>query len=166
MAVKTNFNSDEWAKLLQGVMMGGIAVSAAEPSGLWGTLKESFASARALVEAKTGAGSSELIKAVIADFETSEGRTIVGDGLQAKLRGIKPAEVKSKAIDSLREVSALLDAKAPAEAAPFKAWLHQIGQRVAEAAKEGSFLGFGGVQVSDAEKVTLTEISNALGLKG
>jgi hypothetical protein len=144
MASKTNFNSDEWAKILQGVMMGGIAVSTAEPSGVWGTLKESFASGRALLEAKTDAGSSELIKAVIADFETSEGRTIVRDGLQAQLTGTKPEEVKSKAIDSLREVSALLDAKAPAEAAPFKAWLRQISQRVAEAAKEGSVLGFGG----------------------
>jgi hypothetical protein len=36
--------SDEWAKILQGVMMVGMAVSAAEPSGLWGTLKESLAS--------------------------------------------------------------------------------------------------------------------------
>jgi hypothetical protein len=33
-------------------------------------------------------------------------------------------------------------------------------------AKEGGFLGFGGVQVSDAEKVTLAEMSSALGLKG
>ena len=39
-----------------------------------------------------------------------------------------------------------------------------IAQRVAEAAKEGSFLGFGGVQVSDAEKATLAEISGALKL--
>jgi hypothetical protein len=35
---------------------------------------------------------------------------------------------------------------------------------VAEAASEGGFLGIGGVQVSEAEKATLAEISNALGL--
>ena len=35
---------------------------------------------------------------------------------------------------------------------------------VAEAAKEGRFLGIGGVAVSEAEKATLTEISTALKL--
>jgi hypothetical protein len=166
MANKASFSSDEWTKILQGVMMAGIGVSAADPSGLWGTLKESVASGRALFEAKSDARSSELIKAIIAEFETSEGRTIVRDGLQAKLTGSKPAEVKSKAIDSLREVAALVDTKIPADATPFKTWLRQISQRVAEASKEGGFLGFGGVQVSDAEKVTLAEMSSALGLKG
>jgi hypothetical protein len=51
-------------------MMAGIAVSAAEPSGLWGTLKESMAAGRTLLEAKGDAGSNELIEAVGAEFET------------------------------------------------------------------------------------------------
>jgi hypothetical protein len=34
---------------------------------------------------------------------------------------------------------------------------------VTEASKEGGFLGFGGVQVSDAEKATLAQIASALG---
>jgi hypothetical protein len=34
---------------------------------------------------------------------------------------------------------------------------------VAEAASEGSFLGFGGVRVSEAEKATLDDIAAALG---
>jgi len=35
---------------------------------------------------------------------------------------------------------------------------------VAEASKEGGFLGFGGVQVSDAERATLDEVGKALQL--
>jgi len=60
--------------------------------------------------------------------------------------------------------NALRDAKAPGDAAAFKNWLRQISQHVAEAAKEGGFLGIGGVTVSEAEKATLTEISSALKL--
>ena len=72
--------------------------------------------------------------------------------------------VWSFCIDALRQVSALLDAKAPDDASAFKAWLRQISQSTAEAASEGGGLfGIGGVQVSDAEKATLTEISTALG---
>ena len=43
-----------------------------------------------------------------------------------------------------------------------KAWLRQVSHNVAEASKEGGFLGFGGVTVSDAEKATLGEIDAAL----
>jgi len=37
-----------------------------------------------------------------------------------------------------------------------------ISTNVAEASKEGGFLGFGGIAVSDAEKATLSEIKTVL----
>jgi hypothetical protein len=166
MATKASFSPEEWTKVLQSVMMAGIAVTAAEPSGLWGTLKESMVAGHALLEAKTDASSSQLIKAVVADFETSEGRAAARERLQATLTGSKPGEVKAKAVAAVRDAAALLDAKAPDDAATFKAWLRHISQAVAEASSEGGFLGFGGVQVSEAEKATLAEISGALGVKG
>ena len=56
MPDKSNFTPDEWKLLLESVMMAGIAVSAAEPSGLWGLLKESFAEGSALMTAKLDPG--------------------------------------------------------------------------------------------------------------
>jgi hypothetical protein len=44
-----------------------------------------------------------------------------------------------------------------------KDWLYAVAERTAEAGKEGGFLGFGGVAVSDAERATLLEIHAALG---
>ena len=164
MADKSNFTPEEWKLLLESVMMAGIAVTVAEPSGLWGLLKESFASGSALRQAKIDPGSSPLIKAVVADFETTEGQHTARDGLKEQLASRKPAEVKVQCIETLRQARALVDAKAPDDAAAFKGWLREISQHVAEASKEGGFLGIGGVLVSDAEKATLTEISNALGL--
>ena len=78
--------------------------------------------------------------------------------------GCKPAEMKIKSVDLLREVAALLTAKAPGDAAAFKGWLRQISQSTAEASSEGGGLFGGGVQVSAAEKATLGEISTALGI--
>jgi hypothetical protein len=143
---------------------GGIAVSAADPSGLWGLLKESFASSSELVKAKMDAGTNPLIKAVVVDFDSAQGRSTARDGLKEKLKGMKPADIPSKCIETLRQVTAVLEAKAPGDAAAFKGWLRQISQHVAEAATEGGLLGIGGVQVSDAEKATLKEISSALRL--
>jgi hypothetical protein len=36
MADKSNFTPNEWRVLLESVTMAGVAVTAAEPSGLWG----------------------------------------------------------------------------------------------------------------------------------
>jgi hypothetical protein len=164
LADKSSFTPEEWTLFLESVMMAGIAVTAAEPSGLWGLLKESFASGSALMTAKMDAAANPLIKAVVADFETAQGRSTARDGLKGKLTGSKPAEIKAKCIETLRQVGAVVDAKAPGDAAAFKGWLRQISQHVAEAAKEGGVLGVGGVPVSEAEKATLTEISGALKL--
>lgn len=163
MANKQSFTSEEWIKILESPMLAGMAVSAAEPSGLWGLLKEAFASSSALAAAKLDAGSNELIKTIVADFETSEGRSVVQDALRKRFAGAKATDVAQRAVGNLGEVSAILNAKAPGDAAAFKAWLRAISQKVAEASKEGGVLGFGGVAVSDAEKATLADISKALG---
>jgi hypothetical protein len=165
MSDKSNFTPDEWKLVLESVMMAGIAVTAADPSGLWGLLKESFASGTALMTAGTNSGSNPLIKAIVADFQSSEGRSTARDGVKEKLTGSKPAEIKAKCIETLRQAGVVADAKAPDDAAAFKSWLRHISEHVAEAATEGGgFLGIGGVPVSEAEKATLTEISSALKL--
>jgi hypothetical protein len=162
MANKKNFTPEEWTKVLKSPVVAGIAVSAADPSGLWGTLKEAVASSSALVASKQDAGSNELVKAVI-DFETSEGRSDIQNALRKRFAGAEPADCVQRSLDTLRQVSAILDAKAPGDAAAFKDWLRGISQKVAEASVEGAFLGFGGIRVSDAEKATLADITKALG---
>src|SRR6185312_11830240 len=110
MTDKTNFTPDEWKLLLESVVMASMAVTAADPSGLFGLIKEGLAGGSTLAQARMGAGTNPLITAVV-------------------------------------------DAKAPSDAAAFKNWLHQLSQNVAEAASEGGGLfGIGGVPVSDAEK--------------
>jgi hypothetical protein len=157
-----NFTPEERTKLLQSVIIVGMAVTAADPSGLWGLLKESIASGRTMMAAQVSADSNELIKKVIADFQTSQGRAAAREGLHAKLSGVNSSEMRDKAISALREVSNILDAKAGDNAKGFKVWLLNIAQEAAEAAKEGGFFGIGGVQVSEAERATLAEIAHVL----
>ena len=163
MANKQSFTPEEWTKILESTMLAGMAVTAAEPSGLWGLLKEGFASSSALAAAKADSGSSELVKAVVAEYATPEGRAAIQEALRKRFAGSKPGDAVQRSLDNLREVSAILAAKAPGDAPAFKAWLISISQKVAEASSEGGFLGIGGVQVSDAEKATLSDIAKALG---
>ena len=160
MTNKSNFTTDEWKTLLEGVVMSGMAVSAAEPSGLFGAIKESFAESHAIIEASSGP--NELIRSLAAEFETSAGRSFAREGLKERLSGVQTADIKDKSIAALKEAGALLESKAPEDAAPVKQWLYHISEKVAKADAEGGFLGFGGTKVTDKEKATLGEISNAL----
>jgi len=105
----------------------GIAITAAEPSGLWGLLKESFAGGTELAKAKTDPGTNALIKAVVDDFGTAEG-SAARDALKTKFKGSKPAQIKDKCIEVLREAAAIVDAKAPGDSAAYKRWLQQISR--------------------------------------
>jgi hypothetical protein len=166
MADKTSFTPDEWARVVASPLLVGMAITAADPSGVWGLLKEGMAGGWALVEAKQNAQASPLVKAVAEGFSDSATRTAVQQHIQSQFKGAKMPDVKAKAIGELRAVSALLDQKASQDAGSFKAWLREVAQKAAEAGNEGGFLGFGGVAVSDAEKATLAEISGALGSVG
>lgn len=162
MAGKTAFSATEWNEVLASPLMAAMAVSAADPSGLIGLLKENFASAKALITAKQTSTSS-LVKAIVADLETSEGRSAARAAVETRFSGSTSADIKSRSIDALRQVAASLDKNAPDESPAVKTWLHDISESVSEASSEGGFFGFGGVTVSDAEKASLSEIDSALG---
>src|ERR1700753_881581 len=103
VAAKADFTPDEWKLLLQSPLIAGVAVSAAEPSGLIGMMRESMASARALIPATTDPNADALVKAIASEFETSEGRGLAQDGVKTAIAGAKtPAEIVTKAIDALK----------------------------------------------------------------
>lgn len=163
MADKTNFTADEWKKVLESPLLAGFAVSAGDPSGFIGTLQEGFASAKALAAAKSDPNADVLIKAVVNDLLTAEGRAAAREGVKNVVDGAKPEEFKDRALSELRSTASILDSKAPNESKAFKNWLNHIASLVAEAGTEGGFLGFGGVKVTDSERATLAEISTTLG---
>jgi hypothetical protein len=162
MATKADFTVDEWTQIQRAPFMAGLAVVAASPSGPFGVVKELFAVGRMLGAVKTEGTSNDLIKALVGDIEAGAKDL----SAPAELKGKTPEQVKSYAIESLRQVAALIDKKTkPDEAQGFKQWLVSVAQKVAEAAKEGGFLGFGGTQVSEQEAATIKELSTALGVK-
>lgn len=160
MALKDAFSESDWNELARAPMITSFAVTAADPSGLLGIIKESTASAKALAEAKNETGT--LASEVVATYETAEGRESARECIVGMTRNRKPVEATAIAVDRLQEIGRIADANAPEHAAAFKEWLMKIAHSVAEAANEGGFLGFGGEKVSDAETRTIEEIERAL----
>jgi hypothetical protein len=126
-------------------------------------MKEASVGGFALVHAKHDEKANPWAKALAEDFTNSDTRTAITSKVQGLFKGAKATDIKDRALGELRAIASILDTKAPQDALAFKKWLQDIAQKAAETAKEGGFLGFGGVAVSDAEKATLAEISAALG---
>jgi hypothetical protein len=160
MGIRDNFTPEEWARIVGAPMLAGMAVTAAEPGGLWSAVRESAASAGGLLAGRSA--DNDLVAAVVSAFETSEGRSAARDELRRTFESKKPPEMVEAALAELGAISAIVSAKAPDDAAGFKAWLNEIAKRVAEAGSEGGFLGFGGEKVSAAETATLERIASAL----
>ena len=162
MANKDNFTPEEWKTVMASPMLASMAVTLADPSGIWGMIQEGMANARALLDTKSDPGANDLIRAVGAEFATSEGRGLAQEKLKSAMTGKTPEELKAQVLEQLAHASRILEAKAPADAAAFKGWLQEVAEKVSEAASEGGFLGFGGVKVSDAEKASIAEVARAL----
>jgi hypothetical protein len=162
MTTRTNFTPEEWTLLKRAPMMAGLVVVAASPSGPLGALKESLAVGSMLRDSRAHPSSSELLAALAADLGSPEGRQSMD---LSELVGKSPDQIKGHALEACRKVAALLDQKAtPQERTAFVGWLDTVGRKVAEAAKEGGFLGFGGTAVSDQEKTALTDLRRSLGV--
>ena len=158
MSTKADYTKEEWDLIVKSPVMAAMAVIAASPSGPIGVLKEMFAVGKGLWAGAEGT-TNPLIGALVADLKA---------GARPAMPTERPqdlAHAKAQAIAACREVAALLDRKAPAEAEGFKRWLLGSAQGVAEAAKEGGVFGIGGVKVSEAEKAALAEVAQALGVR-
>ncbi|MTH79866.1 hypothetical protein [Paracoccus aestuariivivens] len=151
MALKEKFSTDDWTAVLQAPMLVGLAVTAADPGGLIGAVQESAAVASSVQQAEAGTIGAEIAEA----YKTSEGRHAATDGVKPLVKGKKPAEISDAAIARVGEIVGMFDRTAPESASEFRTFLMDIATRVAEAAKEGGFLGFGGEPVSEPESKAL-----------
>lgn len=160
MTVKTDFTAEEWKQLLQAPGAAGIYIMMADPNFVVGSMKEALAVSGSIIQ-RGKENNSDLLTALLAEFKGKE----MAKQAQLKFEKKDLNTVKHTALDALTQAVQILDQKATNdEAVEIKAWLYDVSVKAANAAKEGGFLGFGGTQVSDNEKVALQEIAGQLGV--
>jgi hypothetical protein len=157
MSAKDMFTDAEWKRVVSAPMLTAMAVTAADPGGLFSAFQESAAVAKAIATGpQEGDGLIPELTRTYKSFGDSAG---VMETIRAALGEARaPADVVAASVAELARIASLVTAKAPA----FTAWLIGVAQSVAEAGKEGGFLGFGGTAVSAAETATLERLQGAL----
>lgn len=164
MANKDSFTTDEWnaLRLAPSLVAGGMA--AADPSGIFGSIKEAAAGASSMRDSLAEHKSLELFSALAADHSIPgipDPKTFLGEGSREQ----QLDNFKNAVLERVRGAVDLLGPKAtPAETDAYRHMVVDSAQKAAQASKEGGFLGFGGVRVSDKEQTFLAEVTKAAGL--
>ena len=164
MAKQDAFTSDEWAllRLAPSLVAGGIA--AADPSGLVASIKEAAAGAEGMAEAFKANSDIELFAALAADHSIPglpDMKAVAGEGT----RDQQMENFKNFVLGRVKSATDLVVSKAtPPEADLYRKMIVDVAEKSADAAKEGGFLGFGGVRVSDKEQAFITEVKKAAGV--
>ena len=159
MTGKADYVDEEWTRLRRAPLVAGLALSIADPGGPIELTHETVATLKA---ASTPPSRDELL------IEVSQDLASMINQKQNPLEGFKPdssALAGKMVLDEIAGVNVILNAKAtPEEAESFRRWLLDVAQAAANAAKEGGFMGFGAVRVSEGEQKMLDQLRSTLGV--
>jgi len=185
MTTRSDYSQDEWDILKRSVVLPGLLISKASPSDFIGQAIETEVMLDTLKKMAKDETATQLLIALTGEMAVQPDPTLDGenedeaileeeaetDGQPQEASNLPPPgqtgdQLQAQEwLENLRQAASIVEQKAvPGEATQYKQWLMQSAIKVAEAAKEGSFLGFGGQKVSAAEAKLLEEIAAALGL--
>jgi hypothetical protein len=145
------FAEDEWTKVRLAPLAVAAMVMGASPSKGDDAAAEVAATATAVDDARKGGQPWSLLNVAF-------GSGISAAEMEKFMRETPPSAMLSTAKAAVATVAA----KDPEAATAYRDMLLAVGVRVAEAAKEGGFLGMGKKVISDEEQAVLDELRAAL----
>jgi hypothetical protein len=144
MTGKADFTQEEWELVLEGPPSAGMIIVTAQRGG---AIRETFAIAKAYVDARQQHGQSELLDEIVAAKPERD---------HTHYRSVD--ELRQHGLQHLRDAVELLERKASAdEVEDYRRFILTLADKVANAHREGD------TDVSDAERSAIDEISASLG---
>jgi hypothetical protein len=159
MTGKADFTEEEWTRLKRAPYVAGMAISLSDPGGPIELVKETAAALKVATGAASQGDRGELVTAVAGEAaEDAKARKHPLGDFKAK-----GALAGQQILEELAAVNSIVSEKAdPKDAEAYRAWLKDAAQEAAGAAKEGGFLGFHAVRVSEGEQRMLDKLSEVL----
>jgi hypothetical protein len=154
MDVKDAFTAEEWQTLLRLPLKIGVTLMVVAPSGPIGLTKETMTLAQAPFALAQASNANALVSALAVELQ-AQAKAIVKDE-ESAFKHSDPASYTGKAVEACMAAAAALSKTSAEDAGAYRTWVLAVGQKVAEAAKEG------GVPVSDQEQALLKEMDEAL----
>ena len=151
--LRASYTDAEWEKMRGAPVAAMALVAAASPSK------------RGKADAEVSAGASAIIESAdAAEPTTLLGSAFGGGPTEAELATLENTTMTgADALAAIKAAVTVVAEKNPNDLSAYRAMVNRTALAVAEAAKEGGFLGMGGKLISPEEEAALAEIKNATG---
>jgi hypothetical protein len=162
MTTRTDFSPEQWQAIRNAPQLVALATAAAGNSGLFGSLSEGMSVAGTVASALQG--DQPLLRDIFAKEEVQAAQEQIRTSIKSVTdKAALNSYLEKAATDAaMAALTALSSKGAGGDADAYRKMLTGIGTKVANAAKEGSFLGFGGERVSDGEKKFLARLESVV----
>ncbi len=176
MIDRDSFSVEEWGNIISVPASVGALVVTADPSGPFGLIGEFRAIMNSMKDYVADHAAGSPLMASIQTYMTTKPSEEEEAELkrwaeeqQEEMKANKPQtpeDLKQLIRDRTNEVLGMLRTKGATEedVTRFKGMMYFVAEAVANASKEGGFLGFGGTRVSSAEESVLAQIKSELGI--
>jgi hypothetical protein len=157
---KEDFPADDWNILREAPHWAALAVMVAGSSGLFGSVKEAFAIGHSLHRGIHHP--EELIRSLASRQEADAAARSIRSWIGKLHSGDPKAHVLDTALEKLQTAGRIIASHSPEAANIYRDWVLSVATDVANSAREGAVLGFGGARISSAEQSVLAQIEAAL----
>lgn len=159
MSERSDYTEDEWFTLWRAIAALPTAVMVAHPDHL---VQEAFAADSAF--ARIAGQYQSIVRHLFQPTKTDSEWLSHRLDLQRRRRGTNSPEqfMNETLADCQRAVSLIEGRGTPEEVLDYQQALFHLALKVAEAGKEGGFLGFGSVPLDESEKVFLRDLAEVL----
>lgn len=159
MSTKTQYTDEEWLLLKETPVVAGVAIMFAGKDG-HSTVKERSSLMQALAHGAQDYPEDALIQNLLMENEWDAAMEAHLDAYEH----LAPDQLADLATAKCQQTAGILAQKADAgETGSYKQWVLAVSRVVANASKEGSFLGIGGQRISPDEQALLDRLSASLG---
>jgi hypothetical protein len=168
MSTMTDYTQDEIDKLMAAPMLVSMYVMGSSLSGPVGLVREMMAGVQTAIDAGKQAAPDSLFYTLWSEENMKIQQDKVKQETKASTEGAQNMdEAKGKMLGDIKTSLTIISAKgSPEEVDTFKRLIGDVARNVADAAKEGGFMGIGGVQVNEAERQAMRDIHDAMGMMG
>jgi hypothetical protein len=164
MSTLADFTQDEIEKMMAAPMLVSMYVMGTAVSGPIGLVREMMAGVETAMQSAKNAAPGSLLNVLFSEENLKMQQDKLQQETKASTQDAQNMDAaKASMLAQLKGAVGIVAAKAsPDEAEAYKQLMIQVAENVANAAKEGGFMGIGGVLVNDAEKQAIGDITAAV----
>lgn len=164
MSAVSDYTQDEIEKLMAAPMLVAMYVMGSSLSGPIGLVKEMMSGVETAMNVAKNSAPDSVLHTLFSEANMKQQQDKMQQETKESTAGAQNmGEAKAKMLADVKGAVAIISSKGSSdEIVDYKKLIVQVAENVANAAKEGGFMGIGGTIVNEAEKTAISDIQAAV----